>query len=149
MLSQSLQILSGTLKRGCKLFTCSVQAEAYGGVGGAAQESATQHEHHAVLVGEKRVRYCQLALGICCPCYNQLLSSSEYMKPLELLCLGENEGGFSLPLHECAYGRHSEEPSYVKITLSSLFGLVVVSDNGANTSCSAGEASEVAFRKSL
>lgn len=44
-------------------------------------ERHSQHEHHAVLVGEKRVRYCQLALRICCPCYNQLLSSSEYLKP--------------------------------------------------------------------
>lgn len=71
------------------------------------------------------------------------------MKPSGLLWLGENGGSFSLPLHECAYARHSEEPSYVKITLPSLFGLVMVSDKGANTSCSAREASEVAFRKSL
>lgn len=44
---------------------------------------------------------------------------------------------------------HSEEPGYVKITLSSVFRPVVVGTNGVNTSCSAGEASEVAFRKSL
>lgn len=57
----------------------------------------------AVLVGEKRASSCQLALRTYCPCCIQLLSSSEYMKSLGLLWLGENEGGFFLPLHECIY----------------------------------------------
>lgn len=83
-------------------------------------ESHSQHEQCAVRVGGKRVNDCQPPLRMCCPCYIQLISSSEYSKPLGLLWLGENEG-FSLPLHECAYAWHLEEPGYVKITLSSFF----------------------------
>lgn len=37
----------------------------------------------------------------------------------------------------------------MKITLSSQFSRTVFSDNGGNASCSAGETSDLAFRKSL